>query len=129
MAKVQIAGNSYVVVSAVAQADLELVQKYRPSALKITDPDTGNTIFKVEVGPGCQSAHGISFDGVSNCEGKFATATFSMPPNIEDAKEHVLEAAGPALIQLKTIEAALPAVLDEIRTLHNDIKQSIIIVA
>jgi len=47
MAKVTIAGNSYVITSGVSMADLETVKKYRPSALAITDPETKETLFKV----------------------------------------------------------------------------------
>ena len=129
MAKVTVAGNSFVVTSAVAKADLELVKKYRPSALTRMDPDTGKIFFMVAVGISSLSDYGISFDGVSNCERKLATATFPMPSDVEDAKKFVLDTAGPALAHLNRIEDALAGVLTEIRTQHSDILESITVVA
>ncbi|MCL2285842.1 MAG: hypothetical protein FWC32_05685 [Firmicutes bacterium] len=64
MAKVTIAGNSYVVTSAVSMADLETIKKYRPSALTITDPETKETLFRVGIGANSINDYGVSFGGV-----------------------------------------------------------------
>ncbi|MCL2284840.1 MAG: hypothetical protein FWC32_00580, partial [Firmicutes bacterium] len=105
MAKVTIAGNSYVITSAVSMADLETVKKYRPSALAITDPETKETLFKVGGGSNSISDFGICFGGVSNDEAKLATATLSIPHDVEDAKEFVLDKAGLAIANLNKVEA------------------------
>ena len=68
MAKVTIAGNSYVITSAVSMANLETVKKYRPSALALTDAETKETTFKVGIGSNSVSDYGISFGGVSNSD-------------------------------------------------------------
>ena len=125
MAKVTIAGNSYVVTSAVKMADLETVKKYRPSALAITDPETKETLFKVGIGSNTVSDYGISFGGVSNDDEKLATATLCIPSDVEDAKEYVLDRAGLAIANLNKVEAGIAAVLDEIRAERDSIAENI----
>lgn len=127
MAKVTIAGNSYVVTSTVSMADLETVKKYRPSALAITDPDTEETLFRVGLGSNSLSEHGISFGGVTNDEAKMATATFSIPSDVEDAKAYVLDKAGLTLVNLKKVEAGIAAVLKDIQKERDSIAESITI--
>ena len=151
MAKVTIAGNSYVVTSEVSMADLETVKKYRPSALAIVDPETKETLFKVGIGSsvgtrsvndfnisfgsipkakvsggsGSVNDFGISFGGVSNCADKLATATLSIPADVEDAKEYVLDVAGLAVANLNKVEAGIAEALEEIRAERNTISENI----
>ena len=125
MAKVTVAGNSYVITSTVSMADLETVRKYRPSALAIIDPETKETLFKVGTGTNSLSDYGISFGGVSNDAAKLATATLTMPPDYEDAKEFVLDKAGLALVNLEKIEAEIAETLEDIRAERNSIAESI----
>jgi len=125
MAKTTIAGNSYVITSDVAMADLETVRKYRPSALAITDPETKETLFRVGIGSNSVNDHGISFGGVSNDDKKLATATLSIPPDVEDAKEFVLDKAGLALANLGKVEKGIAEALEEIRTERDVIAENI----
>jgi len=125
MAKVTIAGNSYVITSAVSMADLETVKKYRPSALAITDPDTSETLFRVGIGNSSINDYGISFGGVSNDDAKLATATLPIPADVEDAKEYVLDKAGLALVNLEKVEAEIVEVLEEISNERKSIAESI----
>ena len=125
MANTTIAGNSYVIESAVSMADLETVKKYRPSALAITDPETQETLFKVGLGSNSVSDYGISFGGVSNDEKKLATATLTIPHDVEDAKEYVLDKAGLALVNLGKVEDGIAKALEEIRTERNTIAGNI----
>ena len=125
MAKVTIAGNSYVITSAVSMADLETVKKYRPSALAITDPDTKETLFKVGLGSNSITDYGISFGGVSNGAEKMATATLPIPTDVEDAKEFILDKAGMALVKLEKIEAEIAEVLEDVRAERASIAESI----
>ena len=125
MANVTIAGNSYVVTSAVSMADLETVRKYRPSALAITDPETKETLFKVGLGSNSISDFGICFGGVSNNEAKLATATLSIPHDTEDAKEFILDKAGLAIANLNKVEAGIAEALEEIRAERDAIAGSI----
>ena len=125
MAKVTIAGNSFVVTSAVSMADLETIQKYRPQALAITDPETKETLFRVGIGASSMSDYGISFGGVSNDDAKLATATLPIPSDVEDAKEYVLDRAGLALVNLEKVEGEIAEVLGDIRTERDSIAESI----
>ena len=125
MAKVTIAGNSYVITSAVSMADLETVKKYRPSALAITDPETKETLFKVGLGSNSISDYGVCFGGVSNDEAKLATATLPIPTDVEDAKEFILDIAGLAIANLNKVEAGIEEALEEIRTERDAIAQNI----
>ena len=125
MAKVTIAGNSYVVTSDIAMADLETVKKYRPSALAITDQETKETLFKVGIGTSSISEHGISFGGVSNDEKKLATATLPIPADVENAKEFVLDKSGVAIANLNKIESSINRALESIRLERNTIAENI----
>jgi len=125
MAKVTIAGNSYVVTSDIAMADLETVKKYRPSALAITDQETKETLFKVGIGTSSISEHGISFGGLSNDEKKLATATLPIPADVENAKEFVLDKSGVAIANLNKIESSINRALESIRSERNTIAENI----
>ena len=125
MAKVTIAGNSYVVTSDIAMADLETVKKYRPSALAITDQETKETLFKVGIGSSSVSEHGISFGGVSNDEKKLATATLPIPADVENAKDFVLDKSGVAIANLNKIESSISRALESIRSERNAISENI----
>ena len=125
MAKVTIAGNSYVITSAVSMADLEAVKKYRPSALALADEETKEVYFKVGIGSNSLSDHGVSFGGVSNDEAKLATATLPIPSDIEDAKEYVLDKAGVAIANLKKVEKGIAAALEDITAEREELAESI----
>ena len=125
MAKITIAGNSYVITSAISMADLETVKKYRPTALSITDAETKETLFKVGIGSGSVSDYGISFGGVTNDDEKLATATLSIPTDVEDAKAYVLDKAGLALANLNKVEAVITEALEEIRAERDAIAANI----
>jgi len=96
-------------------ADLEMVKKYRPSALAITDPETKEETFKVGLGASSVNDFGVSFGGVSNDEAKLATATLPIPADVEDAKEYVLDKAGLAIANLNKVEAGIAEALKGIR--------------
>jgi hypothetical protein len=125
MAKTTIAGNSYVITSDVAMSDLETVQKYRPSALALVDEETKETYFKVGIGSSSANDHGISFGGVTNDDKKLATATLSIPADVEDAKEFVLDKAGLALANLGKIEAGIATALKDIKAERDKIAANI----
>ena len=129
MAKTTIAGNSFVITSEVSLADLETVQKYRPSALALIDEETKEAYFKVGIGASSANEHGISFGGVTNDEKKLATATLPIPSDTEDAKEYVLDKAGLALANLAKVEAGIATALADIKkereTIAANIKVSV----
>ena len=125
MANITIAGNSYVITSEISMADLETVKKYRPSALALTDAETKETTFKVGIGSNSISDYGISFGGVSNGEEKLAAVTLSIPSDVKNAREYVLDRAGLAIANLNKVEVGIAAALEEIKTERDIIAESI----
>lgn len=127
MAQITIAGNSYVVTSAISMEDLEKVKKYRPAALTLKDEETKETYFKVGIGTGTASLndHGVSFSGVSNDDKKLANATLTIPSDVEDAKAYVLDKAGMAIANLNKVEEAVTGALKDIKAEHDKIVQNI----
>jgi len=107
--------------------DLEVVKKYRPSALTLVDEETKEAYFKVGLGSNSLSDYGISFGGISNDEEKVATATLSIPSDVEDAKEYVLDKAGLALVNLGKIEKGIATALEEIKADRDAIADRIIV--
>jgi len=128
MANIKILGSSFVVTSKIAMADLELVRKHRPKALKLVDEETREELFAIGIGRNSISGYGISFGGVSNDDKKLAAVTLLIPPDIEDAKEYVAEWVGAAVVNLNRIEAGIDAVLKEIRDEHKAVTDSITVV-
>lgn len=128
MANITIAGSCFVVTSKVSMADLELIRKHRPKALKIVDEETGEELFAVGTGSNSLSDFGVSFSGVSNDEKKLATVTMPIPSDAEDAQEYVAEKAGVAVVNLNRIEDGIDEVLEEIRAEHQKVKDSIKVV-
>ena len=125
MAKVTIAGSSYVITSAVSMADLETVKKYRPSALALVDEETKEPTFKVGLGSNSVNDYGVSFGGVSNDDAKLATATLPIPADVEDAREYVLDKAGLAIANLNKVETGIAAALEEIKAERDAIAANI----
>ena len=128
MAKVTVAGNSFIVTSDLTMEDLETVKKYRPKALALTDPETKEELFKVGIGASSANDYGISFGGVSNDEEKLATATLPIPSGTEDAKTYVLDKAGLALAQLNKVEESILSALDDIRDEREKIAGNITVI-
>lgn len=128
MANITIAGGCFVVTSKVSMADLELVRKHRPKALKIVDDETKEELFAVGTGSNSLSEFGISFGGVSNDEKKLATVTMPIPSDVEDVTEYVAEKAGVAVVNLNRLEDGIDEVLEEIKAEHQKVTDSIKIV-
>ena len=125
MAKVTIAGNSFVITSSVSMANLELVKKHRPKTLKIVDEETKEEMFAIGIGSNSLSSVGISFGGVTNDDDKLATVTMQIPSETEDAKAYVQDKAGVAIVNLNRIEAGINKVLKEIQDEQKKLTDSI----
>lgn len=126
MAKVTVAGNSYVIASEVKMADLESVKKYRPSALSLVNEETKEEYFKVGIGTNSSlSDYGITFGGTSNDDKKVAVATLPIPADTEDAKEYVLDKAGLALVNLNKVEENIAEALEDIKADREKLAESI----
>jgi len=128
MANITIAGGCFVVTSKISMADLELVKKHRPKALKITDEETKEELFAVGTGGNSINDFGVSFGGVSNDDKKLATVTMKIPTDVEDAQEYVAEKVSAALVNLNRVESGIDKVLEEIRAEHQNVIDSIKVV-
>jgi hypothetical protein len=128
MAKITIAGNSFVITSAISMEDMETVKKYRSSALILKDEETKETVFKVGIGSNSINDFGVSFGGVSNDDKKLATATLPIPSDVKDAKTYVLDKSGVAIANLIRIEDGITVALEEIRTERAAVSENITVV-
>ena len=118
----------YVLTSTIKKADLELVKKYRPEALKIKDSD-GNDIFGMSYSAGkpCISKIGVTF-GSANADG-FAIVTGDIPEKLPEgvnAGEYVADVVGAALNYINVLEADIPAVVEVIKTERAALLESIV---
>lgn len=121
--------NEYLIVSALKQEEIELVKKYRPSALKKQDAD-GNDIFAVSFNSGhpCVSANGVTF-GSASVDGGYAMVHGVLPANLPEGTtygEFIADKVGPALAGLKEFEESVPAVVAEITAERSAIIGSIV---
>lgn len=125
-AKLYILGCAAVVISGVKLEDWKTVEKYEPNALKIVGED-GNPVFKVMTseGSGSITRYGVVFGEAVNDDG-MATVTVLIEPEIENKYEAVMDIAGSALHDLITIEKEIPKVLEEIRTMKEEIDTHVV---
>lgn len=114
-AKIYILGATAVLISAAKLEDWKRVEKYAPDIMKIKD-DCGEISFFIQTGEGGGSVteEGISWGSYTSREG-YATVTVLLDKDVENKKEAVTEVMGKALINLMSIEKALPQILDDIR--------------
>lgn len=117
MAKIVIAGDAVVITSALKLEDIRKVEKYRPNALYLMGGEDGKEpIFRVGTAKkGSLSEYGIEFAAETHDDEKLASIT--LVNNCAcgaDVKECVAEDIGPIVMNLNKVEAAIPAVLEEI---------------
>ena len=113
-AHVDITGASAVLVSDVTLEDWQRVEKYAPEMLKITDEE-GEATFKVMTcgGAGSVNEYGVCFGSYVNDGGK-ATVTVLLDEEVEDKLQAIKDTMGSALLELNSIEKAIPDVLKDI---------------
>lgn len=129
MAKTKIFGDSIVITSSIKLADLKNVAKYAPTALTLMGGEDGKEpVFGIcvsKTGPGFINGVGAGFaPATRDADGK-ATITMMIPASIEKAKEWVVEEFGGALMNLKALETALPAVIEKIAADKKAVEESI----
>lgn len=133
MAKITIAGDSYVVTSSQTLEAIKTLEKYRPKALCLYDvDDDGNKmeVFRVASAKenGSINQYGASFGSVTHDGEKLATITASMPAGIEDAVSYVADKVGAAIIMLNKVEAQFEAALAEVAAEKAAVLENIAIV-
>lgn len=115
MAKITVVGQAVVVTSAMKLEDIKKVAKYRPEALILKGgEDNKEDIFRLGVGAGSINKFGASFDKETRDEEKLAVVTMTTTYDGAEIKDFVADELGAAFISLGKLEAALPAVIEEI---------------
>ena len=117
MAKIVIAGDAIVVTSALKLEDIRKVEKYRPNALYLMGGEDGKEpIFRVGTAKkGSLSEYGVEFAAETHDDAKLASITLvNNCVGGVDIKDSVAEDIGPIVMNLNKVEAAIPAVLEEI---------------
>lgn len=119
--------KKFVLTSTLKKADIELVKKYAPDALKIKDKD-GNDVFGMSY---CADKHGVSKVGVTfggvNKDG-FAIVVGDLPANLPENQkpgEYVADIVGAAIQNINVLEEAIPAVVTDIKTQRAELIGSI----
>ncbi len=128
-AAITIAGESVVVTSALTLEEIKLVEKYRPNALKLKGGEDGKeTVFFVGTyrnKNGMINKNGAEFGSASHDGSGRATITFPLPQVDGDVKEAVADIIGTAILDLNKVEAAIPAVIEEIKAEKADVLSNI----
>lgn len=128
-AVIRIVGDSFVVTASTKLADLELIAKNRPAALRIKDDEGKNDVFVVSVGSNSINAVSVSFAKVAHNPDKLATVTMKIPDGIEDVEEvkkYIVDTYGGAISNLNQIEATLPDVIKDITKARKSVFDSIV---
>ena len=118
MAKIYLAGDAVVITSALSLESLRTVKKYRPEALNLYGGKENEfLLFSVLVDRGSAvCANAIAFNAATRDDEKLATLTAMLPESAKDTdvKEYLADEYGAIITNLNKIEAAIPAVLEEI---------------
>lgn len=127
--KITINADAYAITSDLKVADIELLKKYDPDALKVKDED-GNEKFAVsyQEGKACIAPFGVTFGGVSrDGEGK-ATITGAIPSEAKTtdaAKNYIAEKIGGVIAYLRDLEESVPAAAEAVRANRQSIIDAI----
>ena len=117
MAKIKVIGNAAVITSTLTLEDINLVQKYRPTALALMGGEEGKEeIFRIATTSnpyGNISTAGMMF-GAENANGE-AIITELVSPASDDIKNELADTYGAALVNLGKLEEILPGVVEEIK--------------
>lgn len=121
--------HKFTLTSTIKKADIELVKRYRPAALKKQDDD-GNDIFAMSYVEGKPSvfANGITF-GSSSANGGFAMITGDLPATLPDDTtygDYVADKVGAALSYINVLEVEIPVVADAIKVERADLLRYIV---
>lgn len=111
--------KQYTLTAPYTKADIELVKKYRPDALKMKDAE-GNDVFAVSYveGKPCVFANGVTF-GAATADDGFAMISGEIPANLPagtTAGEYVADKVGCALEHLTAFETIIPTTVEAITT-------------
>ena len=130
MAKITIAGDSYVITSAKTLEAIKALEKYRPKALQLfetADDGTKECVFRVGStgGNGTINEYGASFGSATHDEQKLATITMTLPRDCGDVKKWVADKIGAAKTMLDKVESQIDTALAEVKAEQDKVMESI----
>lgn len=115
MAKVSITGKVAAVISDISLENIKVIEKFRPQALSLFEGEgkEKTIVFRIASGnTDCISNNGIVFTAKVD-DGRAVVCT--MLEDAEKAKDIFAEKFGVAILNLRKLEAQIPAVLEEIK--------------
>lgn len=115
MAQIKVVGGAYAIISEYTMAQLKEVERYRPKALQLVDPETKSVEFQIATGTHSSiTKYGMVFNSSTrDAEGK-ACITMTIPEDVTDAKVYIVDTIGTAITKLATIEKAIKPAQEEI---------------
>lgn len=130
MAKITVTGSAIVITSSIKVEEIELLEKYKPEALTLTEVDEdGDKVpkFKIGLGDGHGSVNkfGISFAKKSLNPDGYATVTGIYNGEADSVKETVADEVGAPVDMLRELEETVPAAVDEVKTKRQAVIDSI----
>lgn len=133
MAKITIAGDSYVVTSSAQLETIKMLEKYRPKALSLFETDENGKkaeVFRVAStdGEGSISKFGAAFGSATHDAEKLATITGAIPHGVENAVDYVADRIGVAIIMLNKVEAQFADATQEVEAEKNAVRENIVVV-
>ena len=118
MANIKVLGNAAVITSAAKLADIKLLEKYRPAALTLLGGEDGKQpIFRVMTacGDGSLDCNGAVFCNTTRDAEGYAQITVKVSGECADLQEQLADVFGAGLLNLKKIEEAIPAAVEEVK--------------
>lgn len=108
----------FTLTSSLKKSDIELLKKYRPSALKKRDDD-GNDVFAISYVEGrpCLAANGVTFGSADVDEG-CAMIVGTIPETLPEgttARDYVADVTGSVISFIKEFETSIPEAVNAIK--------------
>ncbi len=127
--KVSITADTYALVSSIKVDDISLLKKHNPSALKIVDEKTKNTLFAVDYAEGKNDLvkFGITFGSTSRDANGTAVFTGTLPAGLtaDEAKAYIADKLGTVQGYLATLEQTIPAEAQKVAAARKALVDSI----
>jgi len=126
--KTKILGKTFVATSSIPADDIKLLAEKAPEKLTVQD-DKGNHLFAVSFNEKHKgiTPQGIAFDGISDCDQKFATLSGTIPDTVDtkDAIGHVADYLSGISSHFGKLEKTIPAAASGLREKRKKILENI----
>ncbi len=118
-------GSACIVFSTLTPEEIKLFATFRPEALEMKDPDSGETFFHIEIdeeGPGSLNEDCAVFSDIPTEDGK-ATITILIDPGAKEHRRELVESKlGSAMARLNFLEEKLREQLPEVKAEQDTIR-------